>query len=56
VDDLKRKAYPLILRGGWTAVSYLLFSRVGFTPALEARAQDEGVLVLRPEDLLASPL
>jgi len=32
---------------------YILFARSGFTPALEAVARDEGVLLVNPSDLLA---
>ncbi|HIQ06131.1 MAG TPA: ATP-binding protein, partial [Anaerolineae bacterium] len=38
LDDLKRKAHLLIQQGNWTRVHYALFSRSGFTSALEARA------------------
>lgn len=53
LDDLKRKAYELIQHGGWSHVHYALFSRSGFTPALQARARDEQVLLVDPERLLA---
>jgi AAA+ ATPase superfamily predicted ATPase len=55
LDDLKRKAYPLVQAGGWPTVVYLLCARTGFTPALEAQAREEGVLLVGPEQLLASP-
>ena len=53
LDDLKRKAYPLLQDGGWRTVVYLLCSRAGFTAALEAQAREEGVLLVGPERLLA---
>ena len=53
LDDLKRKAHPLTRQGSWTHVHYALFSRSGFTPALEARAKEEGVLLVGLESLLA---
>lgn len=55
LDDLRRKAHPLIQQGHWAPAHYVLFSRSGFTSALEARATegDEGVLLIGPEDLLA---
>ncbi len=55
LDDLKRKAHPLIRQGNWARVHYALFSRSGFTSALEARARDEGVLLVALENLLAPP-
>ena len=55
LDDLKRKAYPVIQEGGWERIRYALFSRSGFTAALERRAGDEGILLVGPEDLLAGP-
>ncbi len=56
LDDLKQKAHPVIQEGGWKRVRYALFSRSGFTDALERRARDEGVLLVGPENLLAGPL
>jgi hypothetical protein len=53
LDDLKRKAYPLLQDGGWRTVVYLLCSRAGFTATLEAQAREEGVLLVGPERLLA---
>jgi len=55
LDDLKRKAYSLVQAGGWPTVVYLLCARAGFTPALEAQAREEGILLVGPEQLLASP-
>ncbi len=52
LDDLKRKSHAPIQRGDWSRVHYALFSRSGFTPTLEARAGDEGVLLAGPESLL----
>lgn len=54
LDDLKHKAYALIQQEKWCNAHYALFSRSGFTSALEARAQAEGVLLVGLEDLLAS--
>lgn len=53
LDDLKRKAYPVVQEGGWERVRYALFSRSGFTAALGRRARDEGILLVGPEDLLS---
>lgn len=46
LDDLKRKTHPLIAQHKWQSVSYILFARAGFTPALQAQAQHEGVLLV----------
>ena len=53
LDDLKRKAHPLIKQGEWIHVYYALFSRSGFTGALEARARDDGVLLVGTDALLS---
>jgi len=53
LDDLKRKAHPLIRSAGWRSIQYALFARAGFTPALEAQAKEEGVLLVSPADLLS---
>lgn len=55
LDDLKRTAYPVLQAGGWRPVVYLLCARAGFTPALEAHARAEGVLLVGPAQLLAAP-
>ncbi len=46
LDDLRRKAQAIVARGRWARVHYALFSRSGFTPALQARAADENVLLI----------
>jgi AAA+ ATPase superfamily predicted ATPase len=46
LNDLKRKAHPLIQQGGWNRVHYALFSRSGFTEALSAQVKAEGVLLI----------
>lgn len=55
LDDLKRKAHPLIQSAGLGTVHYALFARAGFTEALQAQAQDEGVLLVGPETLVEPP-
>ncbi|MBP7960519.1 MAG: ATP-binding protein [Caldilineaceae bacterium] len=52
LDDLMRKAQPLIRQHKWRTVNYALFSRSGFTPALAARAEAESVLLITPQMLL----
>lgn len=51
--DLKQKAQALLREDEITQLHYALFSRVGFTPALEQQAKDEGVLLFRVDDLVA---
>ena len=53
LDDLRRNAHSLIQQRDWSRVRYALFSRYGFTPALEAQAGDEGVLLIGLETLLS---
>ncbi len=48
LDDLKRKAQAL---DRTLPVRYALFARSGFTPALQARAAEEGVLLVDLEEL-----
>lgn len=52
LDDLVRKAQPLISQGKWSSVYYALFARSGFTPALAARAEAESLLLVTPQTLL----
>jgi AAA+ ATPase superfamily predicted ATPase len=53
LDDLQRKKLLVDPEGRWPAVSYALFAKVGFTPALAARAAAEGVRLVGPEALVA---
>ena len=46
LQDLQRKAQPLVEQHGWRSISYALFSRSGFTPALERRAEEEGIRLI----------
>ena len=39
--------------GFWLSVSYALFAKAGFTPALVARATAEDVRLVEPEALVA---
>jgi hypothetical protein len=54
LDDLQRKAQLVDPDGRWPAVSYMLFAKAGFTPALVARAADEGVRLVEARSLVAS--
>lgn len=51
-DDLKRKLTQVDPEGRWPLVSYALFAKSGFTPALTARAEAEGVRLVGPEALV----
>ena len=53
LDDLQRKAQLVDPDGRWPAISYMLFAKAGFTPALVARAADEGVRLVEPGSLVA---
>jgi AAA+ ATPase superfamily predicted ATPase len=55
LDDLKRKAYPLVQSLGLREAHYALFARSGFTEALTSRAQHENVLLVGPESLVEPP-
>ncbi|MBK7202203.1 ATP-binding protein [Candidatus Amarolinea dominans] len=52
LDDLQRKARLVDPQGRWPAVSYALFAKSGFTPALLARAADENVRLVAAEALV----
>ena len=52
LDDLQRKARLMDPEGRWPAVSYVLFAKAGFTPALVARAAAEDVRLVMPEALV----
>jgi AAA+ ATPase superfamily predicted ATPase len=49
--DLKRKAQALGAMGRWPKVSYILFSKVGFTSDLEAIAASEGIRLVQAAEL-----
>jgi AAA+ ATPase superfamily predicted ATPase len=49
--DLKRKAQILNAPGRWPDISYALFAKAGFTAELERRASEEGVRLVRVEDM-----
>jgi AAA+ ATPase superfamily predicted ATPase len=53
LDDLLRKTPLVDPEGRWPAVSYALFAKAGFTPALIARAAVEGVHLVAPDALVA---
>ena len=52
LDALKCKAQILARESGIEKIQYALFSRSGFTPALEIQAKNEGVALLTVDDLL----
>jgi AAA+ ATPase superfamily predicted ATPase len=53
LDDLQRKAGLVDPEGRWPRLSYALYAKAGFTPALKARAEAEGVRLAGPVDLVA---
>ncbi len=54
LDDLKQKAQALLREGEITQLHYALFSRAGFTPALEARAQAEGIALYGVDEIVGA--
>lgn len=52
LDDLQHKTVLVDPEGRWPAVSYALFAKAGFTPALVARAAAEGVRLVGPDALV----
>lgn len=54
LEDLKQKAGVLIQNNVFQKVQFALFSRSGFTPALEEQANTEGVGLYITEDLIKS--
>lgn len=56
LDDLKRKSFPIIESLGCEHVRYALFSRSGYTPALEDRANNEGVLLYGMDNLMSTTI
>jgi len=52
LDDLQQKRSLVDPGGRWPNVSYALFAKAGFTPALLARAAAEGVRLVGPEALV----
>jgi AAA+ ATPase superfamily predicted ATPase len=53
LEDLQRKTHLLRLEGDWQQVHYALFSKSGFTPELQTKAQSENILLVEPLDLVA---
>jgi AAA+ ATPase superfamily predicted ATPase len=52
LDDLKQKAQSLLVTGQILQMHYALFSRSGFTPALEIRSKDEGVSLYTVDEIV----
>jgi AAA+ ATPase superfamily predicted ATPase len=50
--ELKRKARVLEASGPWAEVSYMIFSKAGFTAELEALAPSEGVRLVQATELV----
>ena len=54
LEDLKKKSRDLSATGEWRSVDYILFSKSGFTPALEDLAKGEGVKLVKAEEMIQS--
>jgi AAA+ ATPase superfamily predicted ATPase len=52
LDDLKQKAEALMREEGISQIHFALFSRSGFTPALENRAEEEKVSLVTVEQVI----
>ncbi len=52
LDDLQQKARLVDPGNKWPLRSYALFARVGFTPQLVTRAEQEGVRLVTPAELV----
>ena len=52
LDDLQRKAALVDPEGRWPKVSYVLYAKARFPPALIAQADAEGVRMVRPAELV----
>lgn len=50
--ELQAKAPLFQQEGAWDHLTYVLFARAGFTPALQEVAQQQGVLLVEPAALL----
>lgn len=53
LDELKRKTRQIDPQGHWPIVSYAIFARDGFTPALIARAANESVRLVTADAIAA---
>jgi len=51
LDDLKQKAQAFLRSGDVERPYYALFSRSGFTPALETQAQDDDVMLFNVDQI-----
>ncbi len=51
-EELQRKARLLQREGSWERIHYALFSRSGFTKALQEAAARQGVILISPQDLV----
>ena len=54
LDELKQRAQALLREGEVMQLHYALFSRAGFTPALEAVAQAEEVRLYRVDEMIGA--
>jgi len=52
LENLKRKTQSLQQTKSWDSITYFLFAKSGFTPALQKQASKEGVHLISVEDCL----
>ena len=52
LDDLRRKTRRLMANDEWSQVTYALFAKSGFTPALQEIAAAEGILLVEAEQMV----
>jgi AAA+ ATPase superfamily predicted ATPase len=52
LDDLKQKAQALLREGDIEQLHYALFSRSGFTPALEQQARKESIILVGVDEIV----
>jgi uncharacterized protein len=53
LDNLRQRAQPLVEQQGWDNVRYALFSRSGFTPALQRRAAGDDIVLVNLQELVS---
>jgi len=56
LDDLLRRAQRFRTSTSLPPTRHALFAQSGFTPGLQTRAKEEGVLLASLDDLLADPV
>ena len=52
LTDLQRKARALMGDDAWTQITYAIFAKSGFTPALREIATEQDVLLVEPSQMV----